>query len=91
MEVSMMKTGEAVRVVLPATVAYDLNRFSKSIASLAERLGCRHCLSGVACRFQLERDFVVDPAGRVLADPSPQPNVFAGLDALGEPMLVVRL
>lgn len=91
MKVTMTKSGNAVRVVLPATVAYDINRFSKSIASLAERLGCKPCLSGVDCQFQLERDFVVNPAGQVLADPSPQPNVLAGIDALGEPMLVVRL
>lgn len=32
MKVTTMKSGNAVRVVLPATVAYDINRFSKSIA-----------------------------------------------------------
>jgi hypothetical protein len=50
----------AVRVSVPASVAYDLKSFQKSIADLAERLGCLACFSGAACTFQLERDFVIN-------------------------------
>lgn len=50
-----------VRLTLPATVAYDLASFQKVLGSIAERLGCPQCLSGIDCTFQLERDFVVDP------------------------------
>ena len=51
--------GAAVRISIPASVAYDLNKFKKSIASFAERLGCPTCVSGLDCTFQMERDFVV--------------------------------
>jgi hypothetical protein len=49
-----------VRITLPAKVAFDLSAFQKSLAVLAERLGCRACFSGVNCTFQLERDFVIN-------------------------------
>ena len=90
MRVTMIKSANAVRVVLPATVAYDLGRFTKSMSELAERLGCRPCLSGVHCQFLLERDFLVDPAGQVRGDPSPQPNIFISPDPDGDPALVFR-
>jgi hypothetical protein len=51
-----------VRVVIPASVAFDLGKFTKALGNLAERLGCRPCLSGADCTFIFERDFVVDPA-----------------------------
>jgi hypothetical protein len=59
--------GNAVRVVIPADVSYNLDRFQKTLANLAERLGCKPCLSGAACQFLLEKDFLVDPAGKVSA------------------------
>jgi hypothetical protein len=48
-----------VRITIPATVAYDLKAFQKSVASLVERLGCRGCFSGADCMFQTERDWVI--------------------------------
>ena len=51
----------AVRVVIPAEVAFDLGRMKTVLANLAERLGCAQCLSGVHCAFMIERDFLVDP------------------------------
>lgn len=51
-----------VRIVVPADVAFDLGRLQKGLANLAERLGCRPCLSGADCTFLLEREFIVDPA-----------------------------
>ena len=58
-----MASAAPVRVTLPAKVAFDLDAFQKTLVNLAERLGCRPCLSGRACLFTLERDFIVDPAG----------------------------
>jgi hypothetical protein len=53
--------GGAIRVTIPAKAAYDLKVFQKVLGSLAERLGCRPCLSGADCFFQMEKDFVVNP------------------------------
>jgi hypothetical protein len=53
--------GHAIRVTIPAKAAYDLKVFQKVLGSLAERLGCRPCLSGADCFFQMEKDFVVNP------------------------------
>lgn len=50
----------SVRVVVPARVAFNLKDFQKSLESIAERLGCPACLSGADCRFEFERDFVID-------------------------------
>jgi hypothetical protein len=67
-----------VRISIPATVAYDVERLQKSIAEIVDRLGCTRCFSGADCTFQLERDFVVNEKlqvnARLLADPSPQPS-----------------
>jgi hypothetical protein len=57
--------GNTVRVVIPAAVAYDLGRFQATLKNLAERLGCLPCLSGATCQFLLEKDFLVDPAGKI--------------------------
>ena len=50
-----------VRVVIPASVAFNLDRFQKTFQNLAERLGHPECMSGRNCLFALERDFVVNP------------------------------
>ena len=52
--------GGAVRISMPAAVANDLDTFKKGIAAFAERLGCPECFSGFDCRFESERDFVLD-------------------------------
>ena len=52
---------DPVRLVIPAKVAFNLDEFTKVVGNLAERLGCKPCLSGRACLFLLERDFVVNP------------------------------
>jgi hypothetical protein len=62
---AVVMRGHTVRVVIPAEVAYNLDRFQKTLANLGERLGCRACLSGAACQFLLEKDFLVDPAGKI--------------------------
>jgi hypothetical protein len=59
--------GRPVRIVMPAAVAFDLDRFQSAVANLAERLGCKPCLSGAACIFLMENEFVVNPAGEIEA------------------------
>lgn len=59
---AVRQTGRAVRLTIPAKVAYNLDSFQESIADLVDRLGCLRCFSGVDCTFQLERDFVVNEA-----------------------------
>jgi hypothetical protein len=51
-----------MRIVIPARVAFDVEAMSTVLVNLGERLGCGRCISGANCFFQLERDFVVDPA-----------------------------
>ncbi len=51
-----------VRITVPTSVGYDLKKFQKSLASLAEKLGCLRCFSGADCFFQWERDYVINPA-----------------------------
>ena len=49
-----------IRVTIPVSVAYNIKKFQKSLAVLAERLGCPNCVSGADCLFQTERAFVLD-------------------------------
>ena len=51
-----------IRVTVPAAVAFNPKAFKTSVASLMERLGCGKCFSGFDCRFQLQREYAVDPA-----------------------------
>jgi hypothetical protein len=70
----------AVRVVLPASVAFNLDLLKKSIAGLAEQLGCSTCFSGANCFFQMEREFVVE-ASRVVARDLGAASAFRPSDA----------
>jgi hypothetical protein len=65
-----------VRITIPAAVAYNLEAFQKSIASLVEQLGCRTCFSGADCTFLQERNFIINEVGEVrgLRNPEPQPS-----------------
>ncbi len=56
----------AIRVTVPANVANDFNLFTGMLKQLGDRLGCKGCISGAACFFQNERDFVVNPQGKLL-------------------------
>jgi hypothetical protein len=51
----------AVRITLPASVAYDPKALKKGIANIVERLGCPKCFSGADCFFTNERELVIDP------------------------------
>src|SRR5687768_11115992 len=67
----------AVRITLPASVAYDPKALRKGIASIVERLGCPKCFSGADCLFTNERELVIDPKFAVgpgrSAGPEPTP------------------
>jgi hypothetical protein len=75
---ALSRRGATVRVALPADVAFNLDKFQKFTRDLAERLGCKPCLSGAACWFVLEQDFVVNPAGKIEAGPTPDPWLGGG-------------
>lgn len=51
-----------VRITVPTSVGFNIKKFQKSLASLAEKLGCLKCFSGADCFFQWERDYVINPA-----------------------------
>lgn len=55
----------AVRVALPAKVAYNLESFQKIQASILDRLGCPACCSGWDIRFDTIRSFSVNEKLRV--------------------------
>jgi hypothetical protein len=59
----------AVRITIPAAIAYNLEAFQESIGNLVERLGCRTCFSGADCTFLHERDFIIDEKLGVRASP----------------------
>ena len=63
----------AVRITIPAAVAYNLEAFQESIGNLVERLGCRTCFSGADCTFLHERDFIINEKLEVRANPFPTP------------------
>ena len=71
-----------VRITIPAKVAYDLEAFQKSIASLVEELGCRACFSGADCTFQLERNYLINENLNInsFAAPSGIPDVSPAHD-----------
>lgn len=69
-EMREMRPLEAVRVSLPAAVAYDLGALQKGIAALGERLGCTPCVSGVDCLFLQERNFLINERLEIRAAPA---------------------
>jgi hypothetical protein len=69
----------AVRITIPAAVAYNLEAFQESIGNLVERLGCRTCFSGADCTFLHERDFIINENREVRAAPQPSPWVRVDL------------
>lgn len=73
--VSRARSG-AIRVVLPAEVAFNMDRFQASLKNLAERLGHPACISGQDFRFDMERYFAVNPA-TLKVEAQPEPFVIA--------------
>jgi hypothetical protein len=56
------KVSGPIRVTLPISVAYDLEKFQKALANVAQLVGCTGCTSGVDVTFLTAHAFVVDPA-----------------------------
>lgn len=48
-----------VSVAVPASVAYDLERFQEVQKDILGRLGCPGCTSGLDIRFDVQREFLV--------------------------------
>jgi hypothetical protein len=57
----MAKVSGPVRITVPASVAFNIEKMQKLVQSIGERLGCTGCISGADCVLQLERDWMVDP------------------------------
>jgi hypothetical protein len=56
------KLAGSIRVTLPISVAYDLEKFQKALANIATQVGHTGCTSGVDLTFLHAREFVVNPA-----------------------------
>ena len=63
---SLALRSNVIRVTVPANVANDLDLFAKMLKDLGGRIGCKPCISGAACFFDNERDFVVNPAAEII-------------------------
>ncbi len=64
-------TLKAVKVSIPAQVAFDLTAMQKVTKDILGRLGCSECHSGFDIRFGLENRFRVDEKLNVVADFGP--------------------
>lgn len=64
-------TLKAVKVSIPAKVAFDLTAMQKVTKDVLGRLGCPECHSGFDIRFGLENRFRVDEKLNVIADFGP--------------------
>ncbi len=60
-----LTAGRAVRVTVPAKIAFNLDQMQKVTQEVLGRLGCDKCHSGWDIRFKLEEDFFVDERGNV--------------------------
>jgi hypothetical protein len=50
-----------VRITVPASVAFNLEKMQAVFRNIGENIGCGTCYSGADCILQFERDWVVDP------------------------------
>ncbi|HKH63815.1 MAG TPA: hypothetical protein VKA49_23425 [Flavitalea sp.] len=60
------RAGHVVRISVPVNVANDFTLFTNMLKDLGGRLGCKQCISGAACFFDLEKDYVVNEKGQIL-------------------------
>jgi len=85
MKTRVRKGSGAVRLSIPARVAYNADAFKKSIYDLLNEIGCPKCFSGVDCYFSTVRDYVLDPKQGVISqfnDPNPQPSKLGAQSTL---------
>lgn len=66
-----------VRITIPASVGFHLDKLRETMTTIGERLGCPKCFSGVACLFTIERNFVIDEKLNIRAEPDPIPVIVA--------------
>lgn len=50
----------AIKLSIPAKVAYNADLFKKGITDLLDNLGCRACFSGTDCYFSTIQDYVIN-------------------------------
>lgn len=55
--------GRTIRVSVPASVMFDLEKFQRAQASVLAQVGCPYCTSGVNIFWQTYSEYVVDPSG----------------------------
>lgn len=55
-----LHSGRTVQVSVPASVAFDIDKFQDIQRSILDKLGCGACCSGWDIRFDLQRQFLVD-------------------------------
>lgn len=55
--------GRAIRVSVPESVLFDLERFQRAQASVLAHTGCPTCTSGVHVFWQVFSEYVVDAEG----------------------------
>ena len=63
----------SIRLTLPVSVAYDLDRFQQALANVAAQLGSTSNSSGMQAAFVAAREFVVDPASLQVKEAIPEP------------------
>jgi len=61
-----LEVPNVVRVAIPASIAFNLDKFTKVHKGILDRLGCRACTSGFDIRYDMHRDFAVDDKLRIL-------------------------
>ncbi len=61
-QVQRLGGGGPVRVSIPVSVAYDLDKLTKVLANIAKAGGHTGCTSGRDLSFETISEFVVDPA-----------------------------
>ena len=61
-----------IRITFPAALALSPEGFTGALTSIAEKLGCGKCFSGVDCLLQRQKDYIVNEKSVALPqDPIP--------------------
>ena len=60
-----LTSGRTVRVVVPATIAYNLDKMQAITKDIVGRFGCQGCHSGIDIQFILEQEFLVNEKGEI--------------------------
>jgi hypothetical protein len=63
-------TSSSVRITLPISVAYNLEKFQAALGNIARRTGHNTCTSGVDITFLTNKNWSVDPDTLEVGDAS---------------------